>query len=436
MENMDKLFQALFNQRIRIVLILGFASGLPLALSGSTLQAWYAISNVDITTIGFLSLIGQPYVFKFLWAPFLDRYTPQLFKQHLTGRRRGWILLSQIVLASVIALMSLLSPEKAPLLLAFLALMLAFSSATQDIAIDAYRTDILKPSERGLGAALSVGGYRVAMLVSGGLVLILADHLGWHIALLLMAGLMIISAIITFFAPEPIYDQPAPITLKAAIKEPFIEFISRTSLNQNSRTTNNLLHNKAILFLLLIVIYKMGDAFAGTLTTTFLIRGANFSLTDIGLVMKSVGLFATLFGVFLGGLVLYRKGLYFSLMWFGIFQALTNLGFVLLSMAGKSYFLMVAVIGMENLAGGMGTAAFVAFLMGLCNHRYSATQFALFSALSAVARVYVGPMAGYGVEWLDWSWFFLVTFFIALPGLVLLAYLRRNVEDLDRNLED
>jgi PAT family beta-lactamase induction signal transducer AmpG len=252
-----------------------------------------------------------------------------------------------------------------------------------------------------------------------------------------MAGLMIINAVITFFAPEPIYDQSAPATLKAAIKEPFIEFISRDSLTLHSPVnlgswSHKLLANKALLFLLLIVIYKMGDAFAGTLTTTFLIRGANFSLTDIGLVMKSVGLLATLLGVFLGGLVLYKKGLYFSLLWFGIFQALTNLGFVVLSMAGKSYFLMVAVIGMENLAGGMGTAAFVAFLMGLCHHRYSATQFALFSALSAVARVYVGPMAGYGVNWLDWTWFFLITFFIALPGLFLLRYLRKNIEDLDK----
>ena len=276
-----------------------------------------------------------------------------------------------------------------------------------------------------------MGGYRVAMLVSGGLALILADVIGWQLALLFMSGLMFCSALISFFSPSPVYNQPAPVSLTAAVKEPFLEFLYRdTHVDENP--DSSLLHNKALLFLLFIVIYKLGDAFAGTLTTAFLIRGAEFSLTDIGLATKTVGLFATLSGVFLGGLFLYRKGLYLSLMWFGLFQALTNLGFVVLASSEKSYSLMIAVIGMENLAGGMGTAAFVAFLMGLCNHRYSATQFALFSALSAVARVYVGPMAGYGVQWLDWSWFFLVTFFLALPGLVLLRYLKHNIMMLDK----
>ncbi|MFK5984474.1 MAG: MFS transporter [Pseudomonadota bacterium] len=424
-------FETLFNQRLRTVLILGFASGLPLALSGSTLQAWYALTSLDITSIGFLSLAGQPYVFKFIWAPLLDRYTPQLFKNFLpankkTDRRKAWIILSQLSLVVIITLMAFQSPEKAPLLLGFLALMLAFSSATQDVAIDAYRTDVLKPEERGLGAALSVGGYRVAMLVSGGIALVFADLIGWHITLLFMAGLMFVNAIITFFSPPPIYDLPAPISLAAAIKDPFKEFMHRESLSQRS-----FFINKAGLFLLLIILYKLGDAFAGTLTTAFLIRGAGFSLTDIGLATKTIGFLATLFGVFLGGLFLYRKGLYLSLMWFGLFQAFTNLGFVLLASSEKSYFLMVTVIGMENLAGGMGTAAFVAFLMGLCNHRYSATQFALFSALSAIARVYVGPMAGYGVQWLDWTWFFLLTFFLALPGLFLLKYLHQEIKALD-----
>ncbi len=242
---------------------------------------------------------------------------------------------------------------------------------------------------------------------------------------------MFFNALLSFFSPSPVYNQPAPLSLSAAVKEPFQEFLNR-DFSVRDTSFSSLLHNKALLFLLFIVIYKLGDAFAGTLTTAFLIRGANFSLTDIGLATKTIGLFATLLGVFWGGLFLFRKGLYPSLMWFGIFQALTNLGFVVLASCEKSYSLMVVVIGMENLAGGMGTAAFVAFLMGLCNHRYSATQFALFSALSAVARVYVGPMAGYGVQWLDWSWFFLVTFFLALPSLVLLRYLKQDIFLLDK----
>jgi len=208
---MDKTrwFEALTNQRLRIVLLLGFASGLPLALSGSTLQAWYAVSSVDITTIGFLSLVGQPYVFKFIWAPILDRFTPNFFKNSLfankflkqafSQRRKAWILLSQFSIVFVLVIMAFQSPEKAPVFLAFLALMLAFFSATQDISIDAYRTDILKPLERGLGAALSVGGYRVAMLVSGGLSLVMADYIGWQLTILLMSGLMLVNCIITLY---------------------------------------------------------------------------------------------------------------------------------------------------------------------------------------------------------------------------------------------
>ncbi len=422
----NKWLTILFNLRLRSVLLLGFASGLPLALSGSTLQAWYAVTSVDITTIGFLSLVGQPYVFKFIWAPLLDRYTPIYVKQFSFGKRKSWIALSQSLLVIIIFIMSFQSPEKTPLLLGFLALMLAFASATQDIAIDAYRTDVLEPSERGLGAAVSVAGYRVAMLVSGGIALVFADIIGWQLTLIFMSSLMFINIFISLFLPEPKWVQAAPISLKAAIKDPFKEFLNRSPLAHSVWYKN-----KAILLLLLIVLYKLGDAFAGTLTTAFLIRGANFSLIDIGLATKTIGLIATLLGVFLGGLFLYRKGLYYSLLWFGLFQAFTNLGFVALASSDKSYFLMLSVIGLENLAGGMGTAAFVAFLMGLCHHRYSATQFALFSALSAVARVYVGPMAGYGVQWLDWNWFFLLTFFLALPGVLLLRYLRDEVKALD-----
>ncbi|MGW8184409.1 MAG: MFS transporter, partial [Burkholderiales bacterium] len=240
------------NRRVAAVLLLGFSSGLPLALTAGTLQAWLAVENVDITTIGLFTLAGQPYIYKFLWAPFMDRFAPPLF-----GRRRGWILVAQIALLVAIAFMGTLSPRDTPWLLGGTALVVAFLSASQDIVVDAYRTDVLHESERGAGAAIFVMGYRVAMLVSGGLALVLADQvLGWSGMYFLMAVMMIVGMVATWFAPEPEDAGRAPASLTAAFVEPLREFLSR---------------NGAWLLLLLIVLYKLGDAFAGTLTTAFLI---------------------------------------------------------------------------------------------------------------------------------------------------------------------
>jgi PAT family beta-lactamase induction signal transducer AmpG len=397
------------NRRVAAVLLLGFSSGLPLALTAGTLQAWLAVENVDITTIGFFTLAGQPYIYKFLWAPFMDRFAPPIF-----GRRRGWILIAQIALLAAIAFMGTLSPRETPWLLGGTALLVAFLSASQDVVIDAYRTDVLREPERGAGAAISVMGYRIAMLVSGGLALVLADQvLGWSGMYLLMAVLMVIGMVATWFAPEPEDAGRAPATLRAAFVEPLREFLTR---------------NGAWLLLLLIVLYKLGDAFAGTLTTAFLIRGVGFSATDVGTINKALGLAATITGALVGGAWMAGLGLYRALMSFGVLQAVTNLGFMALAMAGKSYSLMVAAVAAENLCGGMGTAAFVALLMSLCNHRFSATQYALLSALAAVGRVYVGPASGYLVVAIGWAPFFFFTFLIALPGLWLLWLLRARLE--------
>ncbi len=397
------------NRRIAAVLLLGFASGLPLALTAGTLQAWLAVENVDITTIGLFTLAGQPYIYKFLWAPFMDRFVPPIF-----GRRRGWILIAQLGLLATIAFMGTLSPRETPWLLGGTALVVAFLSASQDVVIDAYRTDVLHETERGAGAAISVMGYRIAMLVSGGLALVLADQvLGWTGMYFLMASLMVIGMVATWFAPEPEDAGRAPATLGAAFVEPLREFLTR---------------NGAWLLLLLIVLYKLGDAFAGTLTTAFLIRGVGFSATDVGAINKALGLAATITGALVGGAWMAGLGLYRALMIFGVLQALTNLGFMVLAMAGKSYSLMVAAVAAENMCGGMGTAAFVALLMSLCNHRFSATQYALLSALAAVGRVYVGPASGYLVAALGWAPFFFFTFLIALPGLWLLWLLRARLE--------
>jgi MFS transporter, PAT family, beta-lactamase induction signal transducer AmpG len=408
MHNLSETIKALSNRRMAVMLLLGFSSGLPLALTGGTLQAWLATTSIDIKTIAIFSLVGLPYTLKFIWAPIMDRFVPPLL-----GRRRGWILITQGLLVGLIYTMASSNPEDAIFLVGLLALTIAFCSASQDIAIDAYRADVLKPEERGFGSALSVAGYRMAMLVSGGLALIFADYLGWQITYYIMATLIIIGIITTIRGPEPTWQAEPPKSLQDAVVAPFKEFISRQNF---------------IWILVLIVLYKLGDAFAGTLTTAFLLRGLEFSLTEVGVVNKWLGLLASIGGGLLGGGLMLRYGLYKCLLWFGVLQALTNLGFMFLAIIGKSYIGMVTVIAMEQIAGGMGTATFVALLIALCDHRYTATQFALFSALSAVGRVFIGPPAGVLVDSFGWTNFFLVTFFVALPGLVLLVYLRKTIE--------
>ncbi|MCP4409073.1 MAG: MFS transporter [Gammaproteobacteria bacterium] len=409
--NRQFLVDLVVNRRIGVILLLGFSSGLPLALTSGTLQAWMAVENVELSTIGIFTLVGLPYTLKFLWAPIMDRYVPPLL-----GRRRGWILITQLGLMLGIAAMARTSPTEATWMMASMALFVAFISASQDVVFDAYRTDVLPARERGLGAAVSVGGYRVAMLISGAVALILADQIGWVDTYMLMAVLMAVGMVATLIGPEPKAEPRAPRSLAEAISGPLKEFFSRRG---------------AIALLVMIVLYKLGDAFAGTLTTAFLIRGPGFTPTDVGLVNKGMGLAATLIGAFFGGVLLAQLGLYKSLLLFGGLQAITNLGFMLVAIAGKSYPFMIAAVGLENLAGGMGTAAFVALLMALCDHRYTATQFALLSALAVLGRVYLGPAAGYLVEHIAWSTFFFITFLAALPGLWLLYRMRITVEAMN-----
>ena len=408
------------DRRLAVILLLGFSSGLPLALTGGTLQAWMTVEGVDLSTIGIFTLVGLPYTWKFLWAPVMDRYVPPFL-----GRRRGWLLLTQLALAALIAVMAFASPKADLAWLALLAVLVAFTSASQDIVFDAYRTDVAKPEQRGLAAAFTVVGYRVAMLTSGAAALVLVagsgfiPALGWRDTYLLLAGLMAVGALATLWGPEPESAAPPPRTLDEAVWAPLREFFSRPG---------------AWVLLALIVLYKLGDAFAGSLTTAFLLRGVAFSLDDVGYVNKGMGLAATLFGAIFGGALMVRLGLYRALMVFGILQAVSNLAFMALAAAGKSWPLMVFAVGFENLCGGMGTAAFVALLMALCDHRFTATQYALLSALSAFGRVYVGPAAGYATDplylGLSWTVFFFLTFLIALPGLLLLWWKRETLKAL------
>jgi PAT family beta-lactamase induction signal transducer AmpG len=393
--------------RVAAVLVLGFSSGLPLALTGSTLQAWLTVSGIDIKTIAWFSWIGIPYLLKFLWSPLLDRYVPPFL-----GRRRGWMLVTQIALVLGILAMGTASPGDGIWRVGAFALWVALASASQDIVVDAYRTDLLPAKERGMGAAAGVLGYRIAMLASGGLALILADQIGWRSTYFLMAALMGAGILASFLAPEPAAPPDTPRSLADAVVAPLRDFFSRRG---------------ALSLLLLIVLYKFGDALAGTLTTAFLIRGVGFDLTEVGVVNKWLGFASLVTGALLGGALMANMSLYRALLFFGVLQAISNLSFAALAWAGKSYALLVFTVAFENLASGMGTAAFVAFAMALCNQRFSATQYALLSALASLGRTLFGPATGELVALMDWGNFFVVTFLAALPGLFLVWLLREEI---------
>lgn len=391
-----------------ILILLGFVSGLPLALTAGTLQAWLTVENIDIKTIGFFSLVGQAYVLKFLWSPMMDRYTPSFL-----GRRRGWLITTQILLMISIAAMGFMNPSDHLWWLAALAVSVAFFSASQDIVFDAYKTDLLSAEERGFGAAVSVMGYRISMLVSGGLALWMADKfLTWKQLYLLMAGLMLIGVIATLLAKEPEDNGAAPTSLKDAIYEPLAEFFSR---------------NNAWLILLLLVFYKMGDAFVMALNTNFLLNGLGFSLSEVGAVNKTVGMTATIIGALFGGYLMRNMSLFKALFVFGILQGVSNIGYWFLAVTPPNIISMGSIIFLENIFSGMGTAAFVALLMTLCNKSLSATQFALLSALSAVGRVYIGPVASIFVSTYGWPLFYLISILVAVPGIILLLACRTSL---------
>lgn len=385
------------------VTVLGFASGLPLALSSGTLEAWCAVSGLSLKTIGALKLVGLAYVLKFLWAPLLDRYSlPWL------GRRRGWMLLMQIAIIAALIGIAGLSPRTSLTGIAILASALVFFSATQDTAIDAYRTDQLLPRDRGLGAALGVGGYRIAMLVSGGLALVLAAEAGFRFTYLAMAALMGIGVIASLFAPERRIASPPPTLLRAFV-EPLREIFSRRN---------------AWIWLALVLFYKFGNAFTLSLSTTFLLRGAHYALAEVGWVNKIFGLAATIVGAFAGGLLLERWPLKRALWIFGILQGLGALGFLAVALGWHGFAGLVTAVASENFTSGLGTGVFVALLMAMCDKRFSATQYALYSALDAVGRTALGPLAGWVAQALGWPVYFSIALACAIPGLLLLFALR------------
>ena len=419
------------------ILLLGVASGLPYALMDDAFRGWMTKAQLDLRTIGWFSLVSLPYSLKFLWSPFLDRFAPP----HL-GRRRGWIVIGQlglmVAIASLAVQMSAIAqgPSPTPTLVlqgvALIALVITFLSATQDIAIDAYRTDVLEEREMGAGAATYVLGYRIAILMTGAMAFILADRITWPWVYGIMAGLMGLGVLISLWAPEPIRAVHPPDSLEQAVVLPFVEFFNRMG------------GQRAIAVLLFILLYKLGDNLTAKMAIPFLgDQGLGFSDTDIGAIRQGLGLVATIVGTLAGGAALSQLGINRSLWIFGGLQALSNLGYLILAIVGKNYLVMVLAINVENFCAGLGTAGFVGFLMSLCNPRFSATQFALLSSLMAVGRdLIAGPASGEiaqrlqqfvqnnpslaampalgGATQQGWPLFFLITLIAALPGLLLL----------------
>lgn len=406
--NQLTVWQQLFTRRMAICVFTGFSSGLPLYLLFNLLPAWLRSEHVDLKTIGLFALIQFPYTWKFLWSPLLDRYVLPLL-----GRRRGWMLLTQIGLLLVIAMMGAFSPQSELHTIAWIATLLAFLGATQDIVLDAYRRELLADSEMGLGNAVHVNAYRIAGLVPGSLSLILADFLPWNMVFISTALFMLPGVAMTLAVQEPHRAAP-PKTLREAVVEPFHEFITRSGWNS------------ALLILAFLFLYKLGDSMCTALATPFYMD-MGFSKTQIGLVAKNAGLWPAVIGGLLGGLWMVRIGINRALWLFGVVQVVSIFGFAWLASVGHHAEItsvelaqLAVVIGLEALGVGLGTAAFVAFIARTTHPAYTATQFALFTSLAAMPRTFANAATGWLVEMIGWMGFFLLCALLAVPGMLLL----------------
>jgi MFS transporter, PAT family, beta-lactamase induction signal transducer AmpG len=395
--------EALFNRRMAICIFTGFSSGLPLYLLINLLPAWLRSERVDLKTIGLFALIQLPYTWKFLWSPLLDRYAfPAL------GRRRGWMLVTQVALIAGIPLFGVFHPQQDAWAIAYLAAGVAFFSASQDIVLDAYRRELLPTVELGLGNAIHVNAYRISSLVPGALALILADHLPWSTVYWITALFMLPGIVLTLAVDEPKLARAGPRTLAEAVIEPFHEFLSRAGWRE------------ALLVLAFIFLYKLGDSMATALATPFYLD-MGFTKSDIGLIAKNAGLWASVVGGMLGGLWMLKIGINRGLWLFGVVQVVSILGFAWLAYEGRpDKAILALVIGFEALGVGLGTAAFTAFIARATDPRYTATQFALFTSLAAVPRTIVNASTGWIVEATGWFTFFLICTALALPGMALL----------------
>jgi PAT family beta-lactamase induction signal transducer AmpG len=405
-----------FQPRMLAVLFMGFASGLPLPLTYGTLSFWLAEAGVSRTAIGLFALIGLSYNLKFVWSPIMDRARIPWLTVRM-GRRRSWALLTQLALVAAIASLALTDPKVDPWPVALAAVFVAFFSASQDIVIDAFRIELLRPEEQGAGAAATQWGYRFGLMASSAGALYIAEFGGWQVAFLAMAALMAVGIATVLLTREPAVPAKPPdgrgiaAWLKSAVIAPFAEFMSRP-------------HWLAIL--LFVVLYKFGDALAGVMSNPFYVE-MGFTKIEVANVSKLFGVAATLAGLAAGGALVFRWGALRSLLVCGLAQMLSNLMYVAQTMAGHDVPMLFATIGIENFAGGMGSAAFVAYLSGLCNVAFTATQYALLSSLAAVGRTTLASSSGWLVEQLGWIWFFTASTLAAVPGLLMLLWLMQKL---------
>lgn len=407
------LFDVFRTKRMAVLFLLGFSGGLPLLLTGQTLQAWMTAIGLDLGSIADLSAIGLAYTFKFAWAPLLDRY-----RLPFLGRRRGWCLALQLGLGVAIAVMGAIDPRTHPIELAALAVVVAVLSASQDVVIDAYKADVLAPHERAAGSAAYVLGYRLALLVTGTLALVMADHMPWRTIYMVMAVTMVIGVVATLIADEPLQRATPPRTLATAVVLPFTELWQRLGARG---------------FALLIgfaALYRFGDYFVQALLITFLRDGAGFDFTTIGLVNKGVGFVGMAVGGVLAGSLVARLGVRRTLVAFGVLAAITNLLYSWLALTGHDLTVFCIAVAVDNVSYAFGTTAFLAVLMGACSPAVSATQFALLTSLSSVGQRLFGPLADDVVRWVDWPGFFAATAAMALPGLVLAWWVARREPDV------
>jgi PAT family beta-lactamase induction signal transducer AmpG len=394
------IYKVIFSSRMLVAFFMGFSSGLPLLLTMGVLQAWMKESGVDLTTIGLITLVQIPYTWKFLWAPFMDRFVPPFL-----GRRRGWLLISQAALVLAIAGLGRSDPVKHFSLMIVAAILVAFFSASQDIVVDAYRREDLPDEELGFGSSMYINGYRVGMLLASGGGLILADHMPFSRVYLIMAFCMLPGIITTFLCKEPKVDSGTPKTIKEAVIGPLTDYFRRDG---------------AFWMLGFILLYKIGDTMASAMTTPFFLD-IGFTKTEIGAVVKFFGFSATVAGTLLGGALMIRIGINRSLWIFGLLQGVSTAGFAVLARIGHSIPALSGAVAFENLCSGMGTSAFVAFMASITNKKFTATQYALLSSLMGVPRVLASAPTGYFAKNLGWEGFFISCVIIAVPGMLLLV---------------
>lgn len=406
-----RLRDILASPKMVAIMALGAASGFPNQITESAMQAWLKDSGINLATIGVLTYVSLPYLFKFLWAPLMDR-----FPLPLLGRRRGWILLTQVALAAAIAAFAVQNPATWLTPITICAIAIVFFSATQDIVIDAYRTDVSQPSERGLAAAANNLGYRTSAWLASAFALVVADWVGWEPAFLILAVVMLAFCVATALAPEPHYAHQPPRTLKESVVVPLRELLATPS---------------AAALILLVVLFKVGDAFALRLFTPFMMD-VGFSKTEIALVLKAIFTTSAIIGAILGGVLMVRLGLLRSMLIFGVLQTLSNFLYYGLALTGKSYPLMVIAVGVDNIAGAMGNIASVALMMALCDVRYSAFQYALLSAFALTPRYVLGGPAGYIAQQGGWDTYYIVSVLLAVPGLLLVWFMRDKIQQLDQ----